>query len=215
MGRKFVVKLLLENWRKYLLTEAAKKPRDLPPGINIVINHKRGGTMIQYVDEDGRGLVATQDGPWGEIYIVNLKGREHGQCGGAWKVSSANAGQGWGPMLYDVAIEYATIMADGLVADRDAVSPEARRVWDYYFMRRGDTTAHQLDNLNNDLTPEIEEDNCDQRVAGFDIARPSGERYGTRKKTGVDWTKSPLSKRYTKESATMDALIALDKLVEK
>jgi len=118
-------------------------------------------------------------------------------------------------MLYDVAMEYATEMGSGLIADRDAVSPEARRVWDYYFMRRDDAKAHQLDNLDNVLTPEIEEDNCDQKVAGFDVGRPSGERYGTRKKTGVDWTKSPLSKRYTKESATMDALIALDKLVEK
>ena len=208
------MKLLMENWRQYLLTEAAKKPRDLPPGINIVINHKRGGAMIQYVDEDGKGLVATQDGPWGEIYIVNLKGREHGQCGGAWKVSSANTGKGWGPMLYDVAMEYATEMGSGLTADRDAVSPDARRVWDYYLSGRSDVTAHQLDDLENTLTPE-EEDNCDQRVAGFDVTRPAGGRYSSREKTDVDWVKSPLSKRYTKPSTTMDALIALDKLVEK
>ena len=117
-------------------------------------------------------------------------------------------------MLYDVALEYATVVGGGLIADRSAVSPEARRVWDYYFMRRGDATAHQLDNLANELTPEIEEDNCDQEVAEFDVGRPSGETYGKRKKSAVDWTKSPLSKRYTKESTTMDALIAIDKLVE-
>ena len=206
---------LLREYIREMLAEAAKKPRDLPGAVQIVIkSHGPKGAKIYYAEEDEEHIVATQDGPWGEMFIVDVADRnDTGPCGGAWKVSSVNAGAGWGPMLYDVAMEYATVMGGGLIADRTAVSPEARRVWDYYFMRRGDTDAHQLDDLENTLTP-VEEDNCDQEVAGFDVNRPAGGRYSPRKKAGVDWTKSPLSKRYTKNPATMDALIALDKLVE-
>jgi hypothetical protein len=198
------------------LTEAAKKPRDLPDAVHIAIEpHAHGrGAVIHYVDESGKGLSASYDGPWGEVYVSNIKGREYGPCGDAWKVSSSNTGPGWGPMLYDVAMEYATEMGSGLIADRDAVSPEARRVWDYYLGNRGDVTAHQLDNLDNELTPEIEEDNCDQKVAGFDVNRPYGDRYSPRSKKFVDWTKSPLSKRYTKEPTTLNALRAAGRLIE-
>ena len=208
--------ILLREYIRMLLTEAAKGPQDLPDSVHIVIGPRTfgKGAAIHYANEDGEKLVATSGGPWGEMYIVDIMGREDtGPCGGAWKVSSANAGQGWGPMLYDVAMEYATVVGGGLIADRDAVSPDARRVWDYYFARRGDTEAHQLDDLENTLTP-VEEDNCDQDVAGVDINRPAGGRYSPRKKVNVDWVESPLSKRYTKKPATMDALIALDKLVE-
>jgi hypothetical protein len=207
---------LLRKYIRELLTEAAKGPQDLPDDVHIAIEpHTHGrGAVIHYIDEDGKSLVASHDGPWGEVYVSNIKGREYGPCGDAWKVSSSQTGQGWGPMLYDVAMEYATEMGSGLIADRDAVSPEARRVWDYYLGNRGDVTSHQLDNLDNELTPEIEEDNCDQRVAGFDISRPSGGRYSRREKDDVDWTKSPLSKRYTKEPVTLNALRAAEKLVE-
>jgi hypothetical protein len=208
---------LLREYIRELLTEVAKTPRDLPKNVVVDIQapaQSGGLTQIRYTDEDGKNLGASYDGPWGEVYIVNIKGREYGPCGGAWKVSSSQAGNSWGPMLYDVAMEYATEMGGGLIADRDAVSPSARRVWDYYLGNRGDVASHQLDNLDNELTPEIEEDNCDQRVAGFDVNRPAGGRYSPRKKVDVDWVESPLSKRYTKEPATMNALRAAGKLVE-
>ena len=203
---------LLREYIRELLTEAAKGPRDLPSGVHIVIDPRgslaSGGAAIHYADEDGRGIAATQDGPWGEMYIVDITGRQDtGPCGGAWKVSSSRAGSGWGPMLYDVAMEYATVVAGGLIADRDAVSGDAREVWDYYFMRRRDVNAYQLDDLKNTLTPDIEEDNCEQNVATYSTGYPSANT--------VDWTKSPLSKRYTKEPATMNTLRAAGKLVEK
>ena len=207
---------LLREYIRELLTEAAKKPRDLPAGVHIVIDPQGNrGAAIHYADEDGDGIVATQDGPWGEIYIVDVAGHYiDSPCGSAWKVSSANTGSGWGPMLYDVAMEYATVMGGGLIADRDAVSPDARGVWAYYFNRRGDVKAHQLDNVNNELTPEIEEDNCDQKVAGFDVSR-YGDRYSQRSKKFVNWTKSPLSKRYTKEPTTLNALRAGGRVIER
>jgi hypothetical protein len=108
-------------------------------------------------------------------------------------------------MLYDVAMELATIHAGGLIADRGDVSGEARKVWNYYAANRGDVTGIQMDDLENTLTPE-EEDNCEQNVATYSTGYPSANT--------TDWTKSPLSKRWTKPPTTMDALKAAGKLVE-
>jgi hypothetical protein len=208
---------LLREYIRELLTEAAKGIQDLPDDVYIAIDeYGNRGARIYYSNELGDILQRkTVDDPVieGKIFIVDLRGREHGPCDGAWKVSSADAKQGWGPMLYDVAIEYATLNAGGLVSDRDAVSPEARRVWDYYLGNRSDVTPHQLDNEFGDLTPEIEEDDCEQKVAGFDVVRPPGQKY-TREKHNVSWVKSPLSKRYTKEPTTINTLRAAGKLVE-
>ena len=115
------------------------------------------------------------------------------------KVSVSRAADGWGPLLYDVAIEHATINANGLMPDRFLVSSEAADVWNYYLTNRGDVSPHQLDDPYNQLTPE-DEDNCDQEVAKEDT---KSDR----------WEKSPLSKRYTKEPTTINALKAAGKLV--
>ena len=198
---------LLREYIRELLTEAAKKPRDLPAGVQIVIkSHGPKGAKIYYAEEDEEHIVATQDGPWGEMFIVDVADRnDTGPCGAAWKISSVNAGHGWGPMLYDVAMEYATIRGEGLIADRDSVSPAARNVWDYYMNKRPDVTAHQLDDLKDTLTPEWE-DNCQQHVATYDTTGDLPKN--------VDWVKSSLSKRYTAPPKTIDTLLAAGKLVE-
>ena len=59
---------------------------------------------------------------------------------------------------------------------------------------RSDVTAHQLDDLDNSLTPE-EEDNCDQDIGRGTVT----DMYDT-------WVDSALSKRYTKPPTIMQAL---------
>jgi len=206
---------LLREYVRMLLTEAAKSPADLPQNVTVVIQTAvwagTGGVQIHYGDPEGKYTI---DYPEGSVYIVPTGREDTGPCSGAWKVSRAEADKGWGPMLYDVAMEWATLNAGGLIADRDAVSPEARRVWDYYLSGRSDVTAHQLDDLKNTLTPE-DEDNCAQRVAGFDVTRPAGGKYSPREKTRVEWVNSPLSKRYTKEPTVINTLRAAGRLIER
>ena len=126
---------------------------------------------------------------------------EYGNCGGAWMVGGAFAESGWGPLLYDVAIEWATENAGGLISDRGSVSLEAQQVWNYYLNNRTDVKEHQLDTLDNQLTP-VDEDNCDQSIARSTI-------------TGMysSWQDSALSKRYTKAPTTTNALKAAGQLV--
>ena len=122
-------------------------------------------------------------------------------------ISNSAAASGWGPLLYDVAMEYATREGSGLISDRSSVSAEARSVWDYYMKNRGDVTGIQMDDLKNTLTPE-QEDNCEQRSASFNDWAINVRDMET------DWRESPLSKRWTKPPTTMNALKAAGKLVE-
>ena len=109
-------------------------------------------------------------------------------------VGGSGAKEGFGPLLYDIAIEWATQNGGGLISDRSSVSDDAQAVWSYYERNRDDVTAHQLDDLENTLTPE-DEDNCDQEIGRATITG----MYNT-------WQDSQLSKRYTKPPTTMNAL---------
>ena len=76
----------------------------------------------------------------------------------------------------------------GLTADRASVNDDAKNIWDHYLNKREDVQAHH-----------IGDNNCDQHVAIDD----RGED---------DWVNSSLSKRYTKEPTTINALDDAGKL---
>lgn len=109
-------------------------------------------------------------------------------CLGAWAVSvTSDTLSGWGPLLYDLAIELASQEAGGLMSDRGTVSSDARVVWGNYFSSRGDVYKNQMDNIRSPITPVIEDD-CNQQPA--EIESPDAGA----------WLKSPLSKAYTKDT---------------
>lgn len=197
------MKLLFESWRKFvkegMLQEAAKGPSDLPDDVFVRIQYSSDSAKIYYANSEGRGFSASKaskdgSGVYGSIYIRHTKNEPYGQCGDAWMISAAEAADGWGPMLYDVAIEYATLNGNGLIADRESVSDSAKAVWDYYMNNRSDVNGAQLDDPYNTLT-DIESDNCDQDVAG------------------EEWEESSLSKVWTKDKAMIDALQGSEKLL--
>ena len=210
---------LLREYIRELLTEAAKGPADLPEGTFVQIRQSGGDVKISYVDKKGEHFIDNlthREGrdpliPYGEIMIEkpNAEGApggwKMGPCGDAWMVGYSEAAHGWGPLLYDVAMEYATLNGGGMIADRTGISGEAQEVWNYYLGKRGDVESYQLDDLMNTLTPDIEEDNCEQAVAGWHPETESG--------TGT-WVESPLSKRYTKPPTTIRQLDQLGRLIE-
>jgi len=220
------MKHLRQYIRQILLTEAAKGPQDLPEDTVVSVASKNDGYYIHYAHADdpaslekfsGRQLISTIGGG---VEISEVSPEEAsgsgvykeigplGNCGGALVVVDSGAEKGWGPLLYDVAIEYATIHGGGLISDRGVVSPSAHKVWDYYLNNRSDVKAHQLDDPRNTLTP-TDEDNCDQEVAGGFTSM-----YSRREEPeNPNWMKSPLSKRYTKEPTTINTLKAAGKLV--
>ena len=119
-------------------------------------------------------------------------------------MKSSTAGPGYGPLLYDIAMEYATKNGLGLMSDRDSVSDGedgAVNVWNYYLENRvdNDVTAHQMDDQRNTLT-DTYDDNVDQSVPKR-FAKPY-KRAGTK----YYWYDHSTSKRYTKAPTTLEAL---------
>ena len=193
---------LLREYIRELLTEVAKGPADLPEGVFVEIVDQGEHAAVRYVEknpDDGRFYNA--ESLDGRVAIM----RPDHPCGDAWEVVLSRAPRGWCPMLYDVAMEWATQNGGGLVSDRSSVSPTAREVWNYYLSKRGDVQSVQLDDLKNTITPE-EEDNCKQHSSTVG-------RDGMGIPKTLDFQESPLSKRYTKAPTTMNSLEAAGKLV--
>ena len=198
------MKLLLEQWREYL-NEGMKSPTDIPDDVYIGIVEDSGDMNFYYADKEGdetrrypTGLISIRQpterkGMWGG------DGEKDGACSGAWIIAGSEASKGWGPLLYDVAIEWASMNGKGLAPDRYSVSGDALSVWDYYLSKRSDVKDYQLDDLENTLT-NTEDDNCEQQSA--DAA-------------SSDWQASPLSKKYTKAPTTIAQLEKMGKLIDR
>jgi hypothetical protein len=230
------MKLLFENWRGYLLNEGMKTVDDLPEGVYIAIKKTQGGFSVYYSDKDGRRTPPTRAGqevvvPHGKIMFGPTDQNIDGNCLNAFVVFGSKADNRWGPLLYDIAIEWATERGSGLIADRGIVSPEARAVWDYYLNKRSDVYAVQLDDkdpdirpdrpsMNKDnyrLTPGKPEDDCDQQVALSDPGGyPEYDRFDPPEPD--EWKAmlraAPLSKMYRKEPTTINKLREMGRLLE-
>ena len=173
-----------------LLHEGAKSVGDLPNDVFVKVS-QRTGVFVQFTDKNGNVLDKT--GPiWGTVHF-NLKNPEYGfGCDGAAVVAETESADGWGPLLYDIAIEIATIKANGLTSDRYNVQPSAQNVWYYYYENRDDVKSHQLPGDDRSLPPE--------KRCGQDISKNAAEY------DGVEWNETPLSKRYTKNPTTLKQL---------
>jgi hypothetical protein len=211
------MKLIMENWRGYLAEGPCGGSRtvaDLPDDLYIGIMDEGGENVhIYYSDEDGNdtdfyddpvsGMVSIKrPSSFTNVSFATGKSTEEteGACAGAWIISSAEATKCWGPLLYDIAIEWATENGEGLTPDRFAVSTDAVKVWDYYLTKRPLVNADQLDDLKNSLT-DPEEDNC---------AQASAKDYA-----GDNWADTPLSKKYTKAPETLAQLRKMGKIRER
>ncbi len=200
---------LLRKYIRELLTEGAKGPADLPEDAYVVIRRKSGVDEVYYAFEDG-SIRHDVGPPDGLVSFARTSGRgAWGHCLRTSVMVGAMASSGWGPLLYDVAIEVAG--ARGLAADRESLSQDAYDVWFYYMNSRPDVQKIQLDSLDNELTPD-DADNCTTKVArefddAFDFYRDD-----EKKKALID---SPVMKVYTKEPTTIEKLESMGRLIRK
>ena len=142
--------------KRALLTEAAIGIKDLPEDTYIAIDDMDDEIAIFYCDADGNSL---------KLGNINMEEppRAAGPCNGAYLITWVEASKGYGPLLYDLAMEYATRKGGGLTADRKTVQDDAIKVWDYYATRRSigknaDVSPIQLD----DFDRENKEKNTDR-----------------------------------------------------
>ena len=129
-----------------------------------------------------------------------------GPCLKAAMVNASRSTEPLGPLAYDLAIEY----SGGLVSDRMEVSSDARAVWDYYMDNRSDVIKHQLDDMDDWLTPD-REDNCTQEIEGT-----GGTAVDMFPDSSKAWVDSSLSKMYKKSGTpVMDELRRRNMLDER
>ena len=188
-----------------VLQEAALSPNEIPEGVLVRVDAiSEDEISVDYVDENLKQLKYNKEGePYGVVIIdTSVQYGERFPCLDAMMVAFSDASHGWGPLLYDVAMEISTLLGGGLVADRTNLSPEAYDVWDFYHKNRSDVEAIQLDNEDGELTPDLKSDDCLQTTT-----------YDYIEKTGDDWKDSPLSKVYRRPPTTLNMLRDSKKLI--
>lgn len=190
----------LKQLIKEVMTEAAKGPADLPDGVYVSVEKhpSEKSYSIRYVNEEGKSP-GKSHGLKGTIVIEEPQLVDEYPCNGAFMIGWSAASSGFGPLLYDVAMEVATMFGGGLVSDRTIVSTDAQAVWSYYLNRRtgrisGDVDATQLDNEDDSFNNGTDDD-CVQNIARATITGDYD-----------DFTDSPLSKVYKKQPDMLRSL---------
>ena len=179
----------LRNYvRCLLLTESAKTVSEIPDDVAVVITDvgdeldfkiqfkttaKTKWSNSNRLKNLGENL--HESGIFGVIVIKRISPK-HGKCNDAMYVSWSQAAKGWGPILYDIAIELATELSGGLVADREHVSYHAQKIWAYYDSNRSDVTKVQLDNLEDSFKDGPFND-CTPAIDGLGFESPMGYMY--------------------------------------
>ena len=186
------------------LRETSKYDDDLYPGFDSPVGRR----------DEKRYTSGIRPFPKGYI-VIEKKTKDGdtkiGKCGEAWSIQNIQANKGWGPLLYDIAMEFLTrtISAGdpskkgGLMADRLTVSNDAAPVWDYYQNKRRDPSirSHQMDDLAGTLKklsktdPKYKEY---KRLKAGDKCNQSG--------LNSNWIENPRSKRWTKDPIILSEL---------
>ena len=198
--------------KKKLITEAAKGPRDLPDNAYVTIRDAGGELEIIYTTKDGYDLSNIQSEVRGMIKMTKNTNTE--KCvKDVWIVGVADAASGWGPMLYEVAIEYASKNGKGLTSDRQLVSTAAKGVYDFYQSSRSDVQKVQMDvtkrsieaifsdeNKIKQLTPDDKSDDCDQIASIFYSAGVGDWKTSSHQARVKNANEDPFDNEWHKES---------------
>ena len=179
---------LLREYIRELLTESAVNSKIM----SMIDKAEEAGYRIRLFNAGNGGSVTLTDPSQSAINKSGIgrvewdrpKESSHGPCSQTKSVRHSKSIDGFGPLLYDVAIE----ASGGLMADRFEVSGEAEAVWSFYEANRDDVQVDQLDILDDydepQLTPDDPSDDCSQ-VPAHDMYKDG-------------WMVSPLSKRFSK-----------------
>ena len=132
------------------LDEAMKTAADLPEDVVVVVLKESDGTGFQvYYAPRDKPNTRLKAGDLDRMEAgIDIYGTLHVGRGrnepyeGVYVITSAKAKDGYGPLLYDVALEVAG--EDGLKPDVEDVSDDASAVWKYYDTQREDVLGTAL-----------------------------------------------------------------------
>ena len=160
-----------ENWREFIVESSSKTVDDLIQDDYLITVTDLYPDVDMGID--GFVIAITEfadDTPLGHVEIGTSQFRD--SCGkDTLTIYYADASmiRGYGPLMYDISMEFARKKGFWLMSDRENIAHNAVRVWDYYLNKRSD--------VMNEPLPE----GC-----------PSPEEFSGEEN-------NPLSYRYTKE----------------
>ena len=127
------------KFRQYLNEMAMRSEDDLPDEVVVVRRSFAGGHGVIVYYADRETLQETEeDGNWSWPTKPHGMLHMHLARDGIFQLSEVYASEGWGPLLHDLAIEYATAHGKGMMCDPREMSGDAIGVFTYYFQKRGD-----------------------------------------------------------------------------
>ena len=136
----------------------------------------------------------------------------------SWHCVGSRALSGFGPILYEIGIEYISYFKDSIVLSDVDVSNSAQNVWKTYAKRGRDIEKYQFDLdiekskkisnnpkvKNAELDQITQSDKSDDIVIGLDSILKGGERIDN-----TEWSQSALSKGFSKKKSNCIVMMDL------
>ena len=175
-----------------VLKEAAKSIDDLDKyWINVTGDNDKYHVGLM---QPGEGIWAEYGDEIGFVAVRRLDSSMGKGAQDCFETYNTEAPSGWGPLLYDIAMEIAVLLDGVLVSDRNKISQDARSLWSYYKNQRSDVQAHQMDDASARIvTPDDDSD---------DIINPPPWNDHKRIEREIDQNKDELISKFKKDPQT-------------
>ena len=170
------MKLIMEKFDRFINEEMSAVERSLDALLKSDYNI--------YVESDSDYLnisIGTDDN---DSELGRIEAQPLDNCSKVWYVSDVEAQQGWGPLLYDLAIAYCSINdregndRQGLTADKSASTTEAAfNVWKYYYNKRESIGKEQIKNICPDVQMTVRMRGAGRGGMSGQIMQPESEEY--------------------------------------
>ncbi len=136
------------NW---ILTEMSMMTDiDMPDEVVVVLKRFSGGHgIVIYYANESTLETTPESGEAGfyNSYPYGMLDMQGGYQDGIWQLGNVHANHGWGPLLYELAIEYATSNGIGMMGDTREMSDEAMGVFTHY-LKRQDVIKTKLNKIS-------------------------------------------------------------------
>ena len=103
----------------------------------VVCIHKPGGYWISILPAEAASDVNVTSPPTKMTIMVQA-------INDLWRVVDVDAEHGWGPFLYDLAIELATLNGGQLTGHEHKITEASEAVWQHYHANRSDVRRENL-----------------------------------------------------------------------
>ncbi len=119
---------------KRFIREVAATAASMPIDVGLIVRESNGHVTMALVRLNA--VKSVLDGMTDDVYTTLNQGIIGGITAGmydVWRVTNVKADKGYGPLLYRLAMQYATTQGSSLSSDPDgSTTPDAQGVWDRF-----------------------------------------------------------------------------------